>query len=125
LLVYKNPSFNMTVRPFNVVYCFSFALVSLKVGGPSPLTCFAGGADAETFPGMRMTWLARKSSEFTRSEYSTCVSRSRFERRKSVVGTKRIFREVKHRRYKLKIDATHMVIDGRALRGNCAPEEGP
>jgi hypothetical protein len=85
LLLYMKASLTITVRPFAVVYCFAFPLVSLKL--PTSLTWLLG----PTPPGTRRTWLAKKSSDPLRSAYDVLVSLSRDVRRTSVVGTRRTY----------------------------------
>ena len=85
LLLYMKASLTITVRPFAVVNCLAFPRVSLNV--PASLTCPLG----PTPPGMRSTWLARKSSEPLRSIYHVFDSLSRDVSRTSVVGTRRTY----------------------------------
>jgi hypothetical protein len=66
-LLYTYVSFTITVLPFNVVNCFGFDLLSLKSAAVPPAP-FASADAAAAAPGTRRTWLARNSSELTRSE---------------------------------------------------------
>jgi hypothetical protein len=101
-----------------VVNCFALPRVSRKLLasliwllGPTP-------------PGTRSTWLARNSSEPLRSAYEVPESLSREVRRTSVVGTRRTCRRSAHSTQLASVQATYVVLRGRALAGECTAEEG-
>lgn len=77
-----------TVRPFKVVNCFAL----LRLSRPFPLLSLVPPTAWD--PDTRSTWLPRNSSLAARSANRAFVSRSLFESRISVVGTRRIWSRI-------------------------------
>lgn len=76
-----------TVRPLIVWYCFALPLSSRRFCAASLPPAAAAVLEA----GMRKTWLARNSSEVMSSFKVEPLSDSRWVRRTSVVGTRRMW----------------------------------
>lgn len=117
LLLYTKDSFTTNVRPLTVVYCCAFPLLSRTL----PLVSAWAAV-------MRMTWLARNSSDVASSEYRVLLSRSFELMRTSVVGTRRIYIQCPSASAMAILGGgvmAYVIIDRVALSGKCASKESP